>query len=113
MQPCSASHLEDALKVLGGRWKMLILFHLFSAPMLRFSQLHRTISDISHKMLAQQLRELERDGVVDRRVYPEVPPKVEYALTQDGIALLPALHALQRWAASRNILRAEPEEPGS
>jgi DNA-binding HxlR family transcriptional regulator len=64
-------------------------------------------------MLAQQLRELERDGVVDRKVYAEVPPKVEYALTRDGIALLPALQALQRWAASRNILRAEPDEAGS
>jgi DNA-binding HxlR family transcriptional regulator len=113
MQPCSAAHLDDALKVLGGRWKMLILFHLFCAPMLRFSELRRAISGISHKMLAQQLRELERDGVVDRKVYAEVPPKVEYALTQDGIALLPALQALQRWAASRDTLRAEPEAAGS
>jgi DNA-binding HxlR family transcriptional regulator len=113
MQPCSASHLECALKVLGGRWKMLILFHLFSAPVLRFSELRRAITGVSHKMLIQQLRELEKDGVVDRTVYPEVPPRVEYALTKDGIALLPALQALQYWAASRITMLAQPEKAGS
>jgi DNA-binding HxlR family transcriptional regulator len=113
MQPCSASHLEDALNVLGGRWKMLILFHLFSAPVLRFSELRRAITGISHKMLIQQLRELEKDGVVGRTVYPEVPPRVEYALTKSGVALLPALQALQYWAASRITMPAQPENAGS
>ena len=79
-ETCSTVELEDALKVLEGRWKILILFHLFSAPVLRFSELRRAVSGISQKMLIQQLR-LERDGVVHRKVYPEVPPKVEYMLT--------------------------------
>jgi DNA-binding HxlR family transcriptional regulator len=98
---CSTVELQEALKVLEGRWKLLILFHLFSAPVLRFSELRRVIPGISQKMLIQHLRDLEKDGVVNRKVYPEVPPKVEYMLTKDGVALRPALRALKSWAASR------------
>ena len=101
LQSCSAAELEDALKVLEGRWKVLIVFHLFRAPVLRFSELRRAIPGVSQKMLIQQLRDLEGNGVVVRKVYPEVPPKVEYALTEEGLALRPALVALQLWAASR------------
>src|SRR5580693_1346338 len=100
---CSTVELEEALKVLEGRWKILILFHLFSTPVLRFSELRRAVSGISQKMLIQQLRDLEKDGVVHRKVYAEVPPKVEYMLTKDGAALCPALKALKSWAGSRNI----------
>ena len=63
------------MKVLEGRWKALIIFHLFRAPVLRFSELRRAIPDVSQKMLIQQLRDLEGNGVVVRKVYPEVPPK--------------------------------------
>ena len=98
---CSTVELEEALKVLDGQWKQLLLFHLFSAPVLRFSELRRVIPGISQKMLIQQLRDLEKEGVVNRKVYPEVPPKVEYMLTKDGVALRPALQALKSWAASR------------
>jgi len=101
IQPCSTQELEEALKVLEGRWKILILFHLFSAPVLRFSELRRAMPGISQKMLIQQLRDLERDRVVSRKVYPEVPPKVEYSLTKDGTALLPSLRELKSWAAAR------------
>jgi DNA-binding HxlR family transcriptional regulator len=101
-QTCSTVELEEALKVLEGRWKILIIFHLFSAPVLRFSELRRAMVGISQKMLIQQLRDLEKDGVVARKVYPEVPPKVEYKLTKDGIALRAALKALKSWAASRD-----------
>ncbi len=101
-EPCSTAELEKAIKVLEGRWKILIIFHLFSAPVLRFSELRRAIVGISQKMLIQQLRDLEKDGVVARKVYPEVPPRVEYKLTKDGIALRGALKALKCWAASRN-----------
>jgi DNA-binding HxlR family transcriptional regulator len=104
-QPCSTGELEVALDVLDGRWKVLILFHLFSAPVLRFSELRRAMPRISQKMLIQQLRDLENDGVIDRTVYPEVPPKVEYRLTEDGTALRPALQALQSWAALRKARR--------
>jgi DNA-binding HxlR family transcriptional regulator len=90
-----------ALKVLEGRWKMIIIFHLFVRPVLRFSELERAIPAVSQKMLIQQLRELERDGIVRRKVHPEVPPKVEYSLTEWGEAVCPALDALLTWGASR------------
>ena len=97
----AADGVEEALKILEGRWKMLILFHLFARPVLRFSELERAIPKVSQKMLIQQLRELERDGMVTRTVYPQVPPKVEYALTAIGRELCPALDALLEWAALR------------
>ncbi len=84
-----------------GRWKMIIIFHLFTQPVMRFSELERAIPGISQKMLIQQLRELERDGVVRRNVYPQVPPKVEYDLTELGRALCPALDALLEWGELR------------
>jgi DNA-binding HxlR family transcriptional regulator len=80
---------------------MLIVFHLFDRGVLRFSELERAIPGVSQKMLIQQLRELERDGVVERRVYPQVPPKVEYSLSAWGQAMCPALDSLLKWAATR------------
>src|SRR5467141_1805916 len=99
---CSTAELEEAIRTIEGRWKILILFHLFGAPVLRFSELRRAITGVSQKMLIQQLRDLEKDGIVERKVYPEVPPRVEYTLTKDGIALRAALKALKSWAASRD-----------
>ena len=78
---------------------MVILFHLFDRQVLRFSELERAIPGVSQKMLTQQLRELERDGLVDRTVYPQIPPKVEYQLTAWGEALCPTLDSLLEWAA--------------
>ncbi|ATB37187.1 transcriptional regulator [Cystobacter fuscus] len=98
---CSLSQAQEALKLLEGRWKLVILFHLFHTPVLRFSELERGIPGVSQKMLIQQLRELERDGLVVRTVHPQVPPKVEYSLTGFGQALLPTLRALRDWAALR------------
>ena len=95
----AASGVEGALRLLEGRWKMVIIFHLFARGVLRFSELERAIPAVSQKMLIQQLRELERDGIVSRTVYPQVPPKVEYRLTEWGQALCPALDALLEWAA--------------
>jgi DNA-binding HxlR family transcriptional regulator len=78
-----------------------LIFHLFDKSVMRFSELERAIPGVSQKMLIQQLRELERDGVVQRTVYPQVPPKVEYRLTQWGEAMCPALDSLLEWAAAR------------
>lgn len=102
----AASGVEGALKVLEGRWKMIILFHLFDKGTLRFSELERAIDGVSQKMLIQQLRELEKDGIIDRKVYPEVPPKVEYRLTDIGQALCPALDAILVWSEKRDALNA-------
>jgi DNA-binding HxlR family transcriptional regulator len=97
----AASGIEGAFRMLEGRWKMVILFRLFAHPVLRFSELERAIPAVSQKMLIQQLRELERDGIVQRKVYPQVPPKVEYGLTEWGQELCPALDALLTWAEAR------------
>ena len=95
----AARGVEAALHMLEGRWKMVILFHLFDRQVLRFSELERAIPGVSQKMLTQQLRELERDGLVDRTIYPQIPPKVEYQLTDWGEALCPTLDSLLEWAA--------------
>ena len=97
----AAQGVEDALKILEGRWKLIILFHLFGGKVFRFSQLERAIPAISQKMLIQQLRQMESDGVVLRTVYQQVPPKVEYRLTKWGQALCPALDGLLKWAELR------------
>ena len=96
----AASGVEQALKILEGRWKLVILFHLFGGKVLRFSELERAIPAISQKMLIQQLRQMESDGIVRRIVHHQVPPKVEYSLTDWGQALCPALDALLKWAAA-------------
>lgn len=95
----AARDVEQAFKVLEGRWKLLILFHLFGGKILRCSELERAIPAISQKMLIQQLRQMENDGMVRRIVHHQVPPKVEYGLTDWGQALCPALDALLKWAA--------------
>lgn len=88
--------------MLEGRWKLVILFHLFGGHVLRFSDLERAIPAISQKMLIQQLRQMEQDGLVARTVYPQVPPKVEYQLTEWGQSLCPALDALLQWMEQRD-----------
>ena len=97
----AATGVETAFRMLEGRWKMVIIFQLFDREVLRFSELQRAIPGISEKMLIQQLRDLERDGIVARTVYPQVPPKVEYRLTSWGQAMCPALDALLEWAAQK------------
>ncbi len=87
--------------MLEGRWKLLILFNLFGGKVLRFSELERAIPEVSQKMLSQQLRQLEHDGIVERTVHAQVPPKVEYYLTDWGQSLCPALDELLVWAERR------------
>lgn len=89
--------LALAMDIVGGKWKMIIIWQL-RAKVLRFSELKRLLDGITQKMLTQQLRELESAGLVSRMVYPMVPPKVEYSLTEEGKALLPALFTLCQWS---------------
>ena len=93
----------------------MILFHLFGGRTLRFSDLERAIPAISQKMLIQQLRQMENDGMVRRIVHHQVPPKVEYGLTDWGQALCPALDALLKWAEARAEAgsRSQPDESAS
>jgi len=100
----AAQGVEDVFKILEGRWKLVILFHLFGGEKRRFSDLERAIPGISQKMLIQQLRQMETDGVVRRIVHHQVPPKVEYCLTSWGQELCPALDAVLKWASLREGL---------
>ncbi len=84
------------LEVIGGKWKTLILWHL-SFKTLRFSQLQRRLQKVTQKMLTQQLRELEADGLIHRQVYAEVPPRVEYSLTELGQSVVPILSQMCQW----------------
>lgn len=98
--------VELAQDVIGGKWKMPILWRL-RAGTWRYTDLKKDLGRISHKMLAEQLRELERDGLVTRTVFPEVPPRVEYALTPRGASAVPLIEALREWG------RRFREEEGS
>jgi len=89
-------NVEATLDVIGGKWKGVILYHLLQGTV-RFNALHRLIPDVTQRMLTLQLRELEADGVVQRTVYPEVPPRVEYALTAFGRSLEPILLLMSEW----------------
>src|SRR3984893_11659506 len=108
----AAVGVEEVLRLLEGRWKLIILFHLFGGKVQRYSDLEKLIPGISQKMLAQQLRQLEADGIVARKLYPQVPPKVEYRLTDWGQSLCPALDALLKWAEQRES-RVNPAHQGA
>jgi DNA-binding HxlR family transcriptional regulator len=90
--------VEATLDVIGGKWKPLILWHLGDSVM-RFGELQKSLPGVNAKMLTKQLRELEEDGVIRRKVYPEVPPRVEYSITEFGKTLIPILEALCTWGA--------------
>ena len=90
--------VEATIELVGGKYKAVILWHLMNKT-LRYSELHRLIPKATDKMLAQQLRELERDGLINRAVYPVVPPKTEYSLTDFGKTIVPILDAMCDWGA--------------
>jgi len=89
--------MELTLQVIGGKWKPIILWHLHLDGTQRFGELKRTMPNITQKMLTQQLRELEADGLVHREVFPQVPPKVEYSLTELGQSVVPVIQAMCHW----------------
>ncbi|WP_030721877.1 winged helix-turn-helix transcriptional regulator [Streptomyces sp. NRRL F-2580] len=93
--------IDAALDVVSGKWKGLILWELDAHGVRRFAELRRGLPGVSEKMLTQHLREMEEDGLVHRKVYAEVPPRVEYSLTEDGRTLNQALGALGAWGGER------------
>lgn len=93
LPPCP---VETTLSIIGDKWKVLILRDLFDGTK-RFSELKNSLHGVTQKMLTQQLRELENDGIIDRKVYPVVPPKVEYSLTQLGYSLKPVIDSMANW----------------
>lgn len=89
-----------AISLINGKWKMHILFWLWKKDILRYSELKRALGSVTHKMLSNQLKELENDNLIIRREYPQVPPKVEYYLSDRGKSLMPVLSALCKWGHS-------------
>ena len=102
--------MELTLDLIGGKWKSLILWHL-GENTLRFSELKKTLPQITQKMLTQQLRDLEADGLVHRFIYTQIPPKVEYSLTDAGKSLLPILDTLCQWGLNyANVVELSNKE---
>lgn len=99
--------VEDALGVLVGKWKPIILLTLLQEGTKRFSDLKRSVPGITQKMLTKQLRELEEEDIISRKVYPQVPPKVEYAITEYGKGLEPILVAMHEWGTAHTMRKME------
>lgn len=89
--------IEYTLSVLGGKWKILILYYLMTEKVQRYGELKHNVTGITHKMLSMQLKELETEGLISRREYRQIPPKVEYSLTPSGTTLLPLLEQMYDW----------------
>lgn len=92
-----ACPVEITLKYIGSKWKLLILRNLLNYKVQRFNELERGINGISQKMLTQHLRQMESDGLLNRKVYAEVPPRVEYSLTEKGLSLKPIIDVMHDW----------------
>ncbi|SEU10948.1 helix-turn-helix domain-containing protein [Paenibacillus sp. NFR01] len=105
--------VETGLEILAGKWKPIILFHLFSNGTMRFSELQRALPEITKKMLTSQLRELETQDIIHREVYRQIPPKVEYSITEHGQNILPVLQAINVWGQAhvKHLAKLRSEEP--
>lgn len=98
--------VDAALDLIGGKWKGVIVYHLLDGP-LRFSQVKRHLPGVTQRMLTKQLRELEGAGLVHRTVYAQVPPRVDYRLTEAGQKLAPVIYALRAWGEAHLRMKAE------
>lgn len=99
--------VESTLQVIAGKWKSVILYHLMKSGVCRFSELQRRLPDCSRRMLARQLRELEADRVIAKKIYPVVPPKTEYRLPPFGQTLTPVITAMEEWGRHYNRVTAD------
>lgn len=98
LEHCSGScPIEYTLDVMGGKWKLLIIYYLMTNKVMRYGELKRNISGITHKMLSSQLKELESKEIIKRKEYPQIPPKVEYSLSKKGASLLPIFGMMYEW----------------
>lgn len=95
--------VEACLEVIGGKWKGVILHYLMTNPVLRFSEIQKLKPNLSPRILTAQLRELEHDGIIVRKVYPVVPPKVEYSLSRTGESLKPVIKSMREWGDAHLI----------
>lgn len=97
MAKSSSCAIEYTLSLIAGKWKTVILYHLFHHPVCRFNELEKLMPDCSRRMLSLQLKELETAGLLHKKVYPVVPPKTEYSLTPLGTSLRPVIQAMDQW----------------
>lgn len=109
MKEFDQEYVKVALSVIGGKWKATILWHLNQKTM-RFNELNRAIPSITRKILTQQLREMEADGIVHRHVYDVIPPKVEYSLTAYGRTVCPVFQTLNDWGRKHRQYWGQPQE---
>jgi len=93
----SYERVEKAIGMIGGKWKLRILYLVCHHDVIRYNELWRALASVTHNMLSRQLKELERDGLIVRKEYPQVPPKVEYSMSQKGWDLLPVFDVLCGW----------------
>lgn len=100
--------VEAAIGLLDGKWKCIVLWHLLKLEVMRFNEIRKSIPNVTPRMLTNQLRELEEDGLIIRTVYPQVPPKVEYQLSELGKSLEPILIALKQWGDTHIGLYGKP-----
>ncbi|MFB5190188.1 winged helix-turn-helix transcriptional regulator [Alicyclobacillus fastidiosus] len=96
-QPAERCLVNSTLDIISGKWKMMILFQLMPESTLRFNELKKRIPGITQRVLTKQLRELEQEDIIERRIYPEIPPRVEYSVTEYGRTLQPILTLLHEW----------------
>ena len=103
--------VDFAFRRIGGKYKGRIIWYLYNYKVLRYGELKRSLADVTTKMLTQTLRELESDNLIDRKVFHEVPPKVEYSLTETGMELIPFIEYLEKWGTKQmmkeNLLMKE------
>ncbi|SFM08775.1 winged helix-turn-helix transcriptional regulator [Salibacterium qingdaonense] len=102
--------VEDALSILTGKWKPIILLHLLQEGTQRFNELKRKMPGVTQKMLTKQLRELEEEDIIARTIYPQVPPKVEYAMTDYGRSLEPILEAMHEWGRNHTLRKRQKQQ---
>ncbi|EMI23166.1 MULTISPECIES: winged helix-turn-helix transcriptional regulator [Rhodopirellula] len=105
-----ACPVEATLELIGGKWKGIVLYYLMVDGRLRFSVLKRKVGCVTQRMLTKQLRELEDSGLVNRIVYAEVPPRVEYELTEEGESLTPVLLTLKKWGEAHALQLLQERE---
>ena len=99
--------VESTLQVISGKWKSVILYHLIKSKVCRFSELQKKMPNCSPRMLALQLNELEKDGIIVKKIYPVVPPKTEYSLTDFGKTLIPIVLEMEKWGEMYNFMHSK------
>lgn len=102
---CSAGcPIESTLQIISGKWKSIIIYHLIKSNVLRFNELQKKLPDCSRRMLSLQLKELEKDKIIEKKIFPTIPPKTEYKLTNYGKTLIPIILEMEKWGQTYNQL---------